>query len=158
MLPDPIAELPPQAQVSPRVDQALRAAMERLLTGKPQRTDGRLIKDNLWKEAQVSRATMNRAVSILREWEARTAEAGARISGETRRDAELAELRARLKASLDANRTLKAQTDAAATVIATLHADNAALRDQLARRGDVISLDARRPLPTQNEGKLEGPS
>jgi hypothetical protein len=32
----------------------------RLLAGRPQRTDRRLIKDNLWKEADVSRATMNR--------------------------------------------------------------------------------------------------
>jgi hypothetical protein len=28
--------------------------MDRLLAGRPQRTNGRLIKDNLWKEAGVS--------------------------------------------------------------------------------------------------------
>jgi hypothetical protein len=31
--------------------------MDRLLAGRPQRTDGRLIKDNLWKEVDVSRVT-----------------------------------------------------------------------------------------------------
>jgi hypothetical protein len=39
----------------------LQAAMERLLAGKPTRTGGRLIKENLYKEAGVSRATMNPA-------------------------------------------------------------------------------------------------
>jgi hypothetical protein len=45
----------------------LRDAMDRLLAGRPQRTDGTLIKDNLWKEAGLSRATMNRAARILAE-------------------------------------------------------------------------------------------
>jgi NAD(P)-dependent dehydrogenase (short-subunit alcohol dehydrogenase family) len=46
--------------VSPRAAKRLRDAMDRLLAGRPQRTDGRLLKDNLWKEAGLSRATMNR--------------------------------------------------------------------------------------------------
>jgi hypothetical protein len=45
--------------VSPRAAKRLRDAMDRLLAGRPQRTDGRLLKENLWKEAEVSRATMN---------------------------------------------------------------------------------------------------
>src|SRR5258705_13680975 len=51
---------PPDPGVSARTAKLLHDAMERLLTGRPQRSDGRLIKDNLWKEAGVSRATMNR--------------------------------------------------------------------------------------------------
>jgi hypothetical protein len=47
--------------VSPQTAATLREAMNRLLSGRPQRTDGRLVKDNPWKEAGVSRATMNRA-------------------------------------------------------------------------------------------------
>jgi hypothetical protein len=43
--------------------------MHRLLTGAAHRTDGRLTKQNLWKEARVSRATMNRAHTILAEWD-----------------------------------------------------------------------------------------
>jgi hypothetical protein len=37
--------------VSPRAAKRLRDAIDRLLAGNPQRTDGRLIKDNIWKEA-----------------------------------------------------------------------------------------------------------
>ncbi|EWM19768.1 hypothetical protein KUTG_10072 [Kutzneria sp. 744] len=72
---------------------SITAAMDRLLAGKPERTDGRLIKDNLWKEAQVSRATMNRAPGVLTEWDRRTAATGSRTPGEVRSDQELAELR-----------------------------------------------------------------
>jgi hypothetical protein len=42
--------------VSARTAATLREAMNRLLAGRPQGTDGRLVKDNLWKEATVSRA------------------------------------------------------------------------------------------------------
>jgi hypothetical protein len=41
-------------RVSGQAEKALRAAMERLLAGKPTRTDGRLIKENLYREAGVS--------------------------------------------------------------------------------------------------------
>ena len=58
---DRTAEPTADEGVSPRIAATLREAMDRLLAGRPQRTDGRLIKDNLWKEAGVSRATMNRA-------------------------------------------------------------------------------------------------
>ena len=40
--------------VSPSTAKRLRDAMDRLLAGRPQRTDGRLIKANLWKEAGLS--------------------------------------------------------------------------------------------------------
>lgn len=63
----------PDDGVSTRAAQQLRDAMQRLLAGRPQRTDGRLLKDNLWKEAQVSRATMNRATRILAEWDTKIA-------------------------------------------------------------------------------------
>ncbi|ARH94392.1 hypothetical protein STRMOE7_33465 [Streptomyces sp. MOE7] len=55
LLPAPTSE----DQVSPKTAAALRAAMTRLFEGRPQRTDGRLTKENLSKEAQVSRATMS---------------------------------------------------------------------------------------------------
>jgi hypothetical protein len=45
----------PEDQVSAKTAAALRAAMARLFEGRPQRTDGRLTKENLYKEAQVSR-------------------------------------------------------------------------------------------------------
>jgi hypothetical protein len=59
--------------VSKTTEDALRNAMRRLLAGTPQRTNGALTKTNLYKEAQVSRATMNRAVEIMAEWDDRDA-------------------------------------------------------------------------------------
>jgi hypothetical protein len=64
-LPDTARDAQRDEGVSPRTAKRLRDAMDRLLAGRPQRTDGRLIKDNLWKEASLSRATMNRAVCLL---------------------------------------------------------------------------------------------
>ncbi len=139
--------------VSQRIERKLRTAMERLLAGRPEHTDGRLIKDNLWKEAQVSRATMNRATSITKEWDERVAATGARTAGEARRDTEVTKLRAQLKAAREENKPLRERLDAAATVIAALHTDNAALRDQLARHGAVASLDDQRLLAAQRGGR-----
>jgi capsule polysaccharide export protein KpsE/RkpR len=115
--------------------------MERLLAGKPERTDGRLTKNNLWKEAQVSRATMNRAPDILAEWNARLAATDARTPGEARRDDQLAKLRRRLTTVTAERDRLHEQVNAAATVIGALHADNIALRQQLDRHSTVVALD-----------------
>lgn len=82
--------------VTAQTAQALRAAMQRLFAGKPQRTDGRLTKQNLWQEAGVSRATMNRAHTILEEWDLHVAEHGSATPGEARRDEEIAELKRKL--------------------------------------------------------------
>ncbi len=82
--------------VSAATAEALRAAMQRLFEGKPQRTDGRLTKENLWREAQVSRATMNRATAILAQWDAHIAQHGALTAGEARRDEEISQLCAKL--------------------------------------------------------------
>ena len=84
--------------VSPRTAKRLREAMDRLLTSRPQRTDGRLIKDNLWKEAGVSRATMNRATGILADWNTRIAACDGFTPREARKNDELATLRAALAA------------------------------------------------------------
>lgn len=82
--------------VSEATEAALRRAMERLITGRPQITDGRLTKHNLWKEAGVSRATMNRAPGVLAEWVAHVTVHGARTSGEAQRDEQIEQLRRRL--------------------------------------------------------------
>jgi hypothetical protein len=54
--------------VSAVTEAALRSAMHRLLTGKPQRTDGRLTVAGMAIEADISRATANRATAILDEF------------------------------------------------------------------------------------------
>lgn len=55
--------------VHPRTETALREAMARLLAGEPRRTDGRLTKANLAKEAGVSRATAHRAAAVLADFD-----------------------------------------------------------------------------------------
>lgn len=64
--------------VSPSTEQALRAAMQRLLSGAAVRTDGRLTVVNLATEAGVSRATANRAIAVLTEFRSAAASRRAR--------------------------------------------------------------------------------
>ncbi|MGW8330570.1 hypothetical protein ACWGLE_22080 [Streptomyces sp. NPDC055897] len=112
---------------------ALRAAMTRLFEGRPQRTDGRLTKENLYKEAQVSRATMNRAHAILAEWDAHIAAHGKATPGEAKRDATIADLKKRLTTKTQECTLLENKLKAARTAIAALFHDNEALRQQLDR-------------------------
>jgi predicted nucleic acid-binding Zn-ribbon protein len=107
----------------------LRDAMERLFNAKPQYTDAKLTKNNLWREAQLSRATMNRATDILAEWDARTGDSPAGVAARQRND-EIESLRSSLQAARLERRQLQDQLDAAATVIAALTNENAALRRQ----------------------------
>ncbi|MEV0411152.1 hypothetical protein AB0I68_10195 [Streptomyces sp. NPDC050448] len=135
--------------VAPDTAKALRAAMQRLFAGRPQRTDGRLTKENLWREAQVSRATMNRAQPILTEWDARIAEQGKTTAGEARRDEEISKLRKKLADKTRTCALLEKQLKAAATAIAALHHDNCALRDEIGRQQgtNIVALDGRRTRP-----------
>jgi chromosome segregation ATPase len=103
--------------------------MERLFNAKPQYTDGKLTKNNLWREAQLSRATMNRATDILAEWDARIGDSHAGAAAR-QRDDEIDNLRSSLQAARLERHQLQDQLDAAATVIAALTNENAALRRQ----------------------------
>lgn len=131
--------------VTAETAKALRLAMARLFAGKPQRTDGRLTKQNLWAEAGVSRATMNRAGAILAEWDTYVAEHGSATPGEARRDEEIRELRRKLAEAKAQNTALQKRLDAAATAIAALHHDNTLLRQELAEPSGVIT-PLRRPV------------
>ena len=117
--------------VSPATHQRLRQAMERLFNGQPQHTDGKLTKNNLWREAQLSRATMNRATDILAEWDTRVYDSPAGATARERDD-EIEGLRSQLRAARLESRQRQELLDAAATVIAALAAENAALRRQAA--------------------------
>jgi hypothetical protein len=140
-----VADQPqPSQTVSDRTAKRLRDAMDRLLAGRPQRTDGRLIKDNLWKEAGLSRATMNRATQIMAEWDTRVLACDSFTPREARKNDELTTLRADLAAKTRECTKLSHQLDAAATAIAALHHDNTLLRQELGRHGDIASLDTRR--------------
>ncbi|MEU2358986.1 hypothetical protein ABZ599_39635 [Streptomyces misionensis] len=54
--------------MSAKADQPLREAMERLFTGQPTRTDGKLSKNNLRRAAGVNRALAD-AVLLARSWQ-----------------------------------------------------------------------------------------
>ncbi|MBX9978192.1 hypothetical protein [Mycobacterium gordonae] len=130
--------------VSPRAAKRLREAMDRLLAGRPQRTDGRLIKDNLWKEAGVSRATMNRATRILAEWDTRINASDAFTPREARKNDELCTLRGKLADKTRECTDLHRQLDAAATAIAALHHDNTLLRQELDQHGRLVAMKVHR--------------
>ncbi|MGK8558802.1 hypothetical protein [Nocardia gipuzkoensis] len=119
--------------MSARTATALRAAMHRLLTGRSERTDGRLTKANLGREAQISQATLHRAKTILREWDTAVTQASKPSREEVERDTEESALRTELATKRTENSRLRRQLDAAATVIAALHHENNALRAQLAQ-------------------------
>jgi len=127
--------------VSAKTEQALREAMERLCTGQPTRTDGKLAKNNLWREAGVSRATMNRATAVLAEWHNRVGRSPASVRDQHQQE-EVTRLRRQLRSNRQERQRLQQQVDAAATVIDTLLAEYAALREQLAKRSGVVV-----PLP-----------
>lgn len=111
--------------------------MERLFAGNPTRTDGKLTKNNLWREAGVSRATMNRAPDVLAEWDSRVGQSPA-SERDQKQSEQITLLRRQLKDNRQDRQRLRDQVDAAATVIAVLLAENSALRDQLTKRSAVI--------------------
>lgn len=109
--------------VSPATEKKLRDAMQRLLAGQPKRTDGRLTKANLHVEADVSRATMNRADAVIADWNTAVGTQAAP------RDAEIVELQetvSKLKQTIATLRQrsteLERKNQAAVTVIAELNA------------------------------------
>lgn len=124
------AELNDEPSVSSASEQKLRDAMDRLLAGIPQRTDGRLIKENLYKEAGVSRATMNRAASLLAEWETKSAGPQPRDRTIEQLNAADREHKATIKNLRQKIGSLENQLTAAATTIGELHVENQILRGE----------------------------
>ncbi|MGW5401960.1 hypothetical protein [Streptomyces sp. NPDC003952] len=129
--------------VSARTETALREAMARLFAGKPSRTDGRLTKDNLAKEADVSPATMFRAKTVLADWDTHTDAHGALTPGEARRDTAIHDLQGKLTRAKREITDLHQQLAAAATVIAALHHDNQLLRAEHTAAGTLTALPPR---------------
>ncbi|QTI87215.1 hypothetical protein [Streptomyces sp. AgN23] len=125
--------------VSAKTAAALRAAMQRLFDGKPQHIDGGLTKEKLWREAQVSRAIMNRATAILTEWDSHIAEHGTTTPGEARRDNEITRLRRKLAEKTRECTAISRRLEAAAIAIAVLHDDNTQLRQELAADGGRVT-------------------
>lgn len=103
--------VPGRPGLSAKTETALREAMERLFTGRPVRTDGKLTKQNLWREADVSRATMNRAASVLADWNTRVSGSAASKHDQAQA-AEIARLRSRLKDNRRERQRLQDEVDA----------------------------------------------
>ncbi|MFJ3301414.1 hypothetical protein [Streptomyces bacillaris] len=134
--------------VSAKTEHKLRAAMDRLLGGKPQHSDGRLTKNNLALEAGVSPATMFRAKAVLADWDTHIDTHGSLTPGEARRDADIDGLRRQLAAAKREITELNRQLTAATTVIASLHHDNQLLRAE--RHADGVL------VPFARTGAAEG--
>lgn len=131
--------------VSPATETKLRAAMRRLLDGTPQHTDGALTKENLAREAAVSHATVHRAETILREWNARAGQAPAPANRDVPGDDIITGLRTALRDASQKITTLNGRLDALATVTANLYRENQALRAALDHRTRLA------PLPRKEE-------
>ncbi|MEU9062356.1 hypothetical protein AB0D13_26690 [Streptomyces sp. NPDC048430] len=96
---------------------------------------------------------MNRAPSILAEWDAHVAVHGKATRGEAQRDGEIAELTKKLRTKTQECTGLEKRLKAAATAIAALHHDNEALREELGKqRGrTVVDLSAHRRGATDDD-------
>jgi small-conductance mechanosensitive channel len=131
--------------VSPATETKLRAAMQRLLNGTPQRTDGALTKENLAREAAVSHATVHRAETILAEWNTSIGQAPAGSTTSIPGDDPVTELRAALRDANQKITTLNGRLDALATVTANLYRENQTLRTALGHRTLLAPLPGKEP-------------
>ena len=126
------------SSVTAETEKKLRDAMQRLLTGKAKRTDGRLTKSNLHIEADVSRATMNRATTILADWDAAVGtDCAPRDPRLVALEAKVSTLRESVAKLREENTALKRKNQAAVTVIAELSAQ---LRSDPETTGTVTTL------------------
>ncbi|SRR6266851_7212664 len=136
--------------LGPKSEAALRAAMVRLLDGRPERTDGALTISNLAREAGVSRATANRAADLLAEF--RAAEVRHRRSSPQALKQRIRSLEAELRAVRGAGmaelrtltRTLAQHIQVLTLQVAERDAVIVALQDELARSHDARIIPLRR--------------
>jgi hypothetical protein len=133
--------------VSPATAAALEEAMQRLLDGRPARTDGALTIANLAREAGVSRATANRATDVVARFRAHLAPAAGEDPPLTLRDkirtltAQLAELRRREHQEIT---DLRATVSTLAQHVQALTLENQALRAALEKDAGVARISSRR--------------
>ena len=136
--------------IESKSEAALRAAMKRLLAGRPERTDGALTIMNLAREAGVSRATANRAGDLLAEF--RAAEARQRRSSQQALKERIRTLEAELRAVRGAEiadlralaRTLAQHIQVLTLQVAERDAVIDGLRQELARSGGARVIPLRR--------------
>lgn len=132
--------------VSPMTADALEEAMQRLLEGRPARTDGALTIANLAREAGVSRATANRATAILRQFREHLSTAADADLPDTLRDkirtptAQLAELR---RSEHQEITDLRSTVSTLAQHVQALTLENHALRTALEKDAGVTRISDR---------------
>ncbi|UQR64878.1 hypothetical protein LRP30_06140 [Bradyrhizobium sp. C-145] len=145
------------APIGSKSEAALRAAMARLLDGRPERTDGALTVANLAREAGVSRATANRAADLLAEF--RAAEAHQRRSSPHALKQRIRTLEAELRAVRGAemaelrslSRTLAQHIQMLTLQVAERDAQITRLQDELAQSPQANVIPLRR-LPRDGAG------
>lgn len=136
--------------VSAGTESALEEAMQRLLEGRPSRTDGALTIANLAREASVSRATANRATGIIDRFRARLDTTAGEDLPATLRDkiriltTQIAEIKQREHQEIA---DLRATVSTLAQHVQALTLENQALRNQLERHEGVVRMSDRTPKP-----------
>ncbi|TQK43158.1 hypothetical protein FBY35_4609 [Streptomyces sp. SLBN-118] len=130
--------------VTPAIHSALIQAMDRLLAGTPQRSDGSLTVATLAREAGISRASAYRAGEALELFRQRIDEhsSGPDVPTTLReRIRELqGELREARRARHDEISGLRRSVDTLAQHVQALTLDNQRLRAELVRKGTITSL------------------
>jgi DNA-binding IclR family transcriptional regulator len=129
--------------VTPAVHAALIQAMDRLLAGEPQHSDGSLTVASLAREAGISRATAYRATEALEAFRQRVDErtSGPDVPATLReRIRELqGELREARRARHEEIPDLRRSVDTLAQHVQVLTLDNERLRAELAQQGTVTA-------------------
>lgn len=134
---------------SPR-DQ-IRDAIERLLYGTPQYTDGRLTRTNLALEAGVGRATLYRQPDLLDEWARRTAGSAGQLASTS-----LHAVIARLTQELDQERQRRHQCEriceSLALVVADLYRQLEARHDSSMGGSPILPINPKQRSPRTTSG------
>ncbi len=117
--------------VTPATERSLREAMQRLLDGRPHRTDGARTISNLAREANVSRATANRAAAVLAEFRAACDGGDPRPPGKADDEARVSALKKRVR-ELTADVTrIQEEKEALALASLVLFEENQRFAEQL---------------------------
>jgi|SRR5271166_59044 len=127
----------------------IRAAMDRILAGTPQRCNGALTIVALAQEADVPRnALTQRHTDIKNEFYQRVKERGGPLEIETQLRATISKLRATIDNKNRELNQLRADVPALVRVVNQLTMENQQLRDRIVDpSGNVIPLPRRQPTP-----------
>ncbi|MFF8460579.1 hypothetical protein ACF071_07475 [Streptomyces albidoflavus] len=119
----------------------IRAAMDRLLTGTPLRSDGALTVLSLAAEAEVKRHVLtHRHTDLKDEFYARVRAQGQVPDSERKLRQELEKTKERLVEVLEENKQLKAEAEAFARIINVLELENDQLKGKQGRTNTVIPI------------------